>query len=41
MPNDWTVGADLDSFDLITGPATQRKPPQMGRGDHVLFHAVM
>jgi len=41
MPNDWTRDADLDRFDLITGPATHRKPPQMGRGDLVLFHAVI
>jgi len=30
MPNDWTCGVDLDSFDLITGPAIERRPPQMG-----------
>ena len=41
MPNAWTTGADLDDFALITGPATQRQPPQMGRGDLVLFHAVI
>jgi hypothetical protein len=40
MPNDWTRGIDLDSFDLITGPAIERRPPQMGTGDLVLFHAV-
>jgi len=40
MPNDWTTDQDLELFDLRTGPATQRKPPQMGRGDRVLFHAV-
>jgi hypothetical protein len=41
VPNAWTVDADLDEFPLITGPATQRQPPQMGRGDLVLFHAVI
>ena len=40
MPNDWTVDADLGSFDLTTGPATPRQPPQMGRGDLVIFHGV-
>lgn len=38
-PN-WTVGADLDNFMIITGPATPKKPPQMGGGDKILFHAV-
>lgn len=38
-PN-WTVGADLDNLLIITGPATARKPPQMGGGDKILFHAV-
>jgi hypothetical protein len=41
MPNAWTSGAALDSFDFMTGPATPRQPPQMGRGDRVLFHAVI
>ena len=41
MPNDWTEEFSPDSFALRTGPATQRKPPQMGRGDRVLFHAVI
>lgn len=41
MPNDWTAHRNLDHFDLRTGPATHRKPPQMGRGDRVLFHAVI
>jgi hypothetical protein len=41
MPNDWAAGADLDSYPLTTGPATHRRPPQMGRGDLVLFHAVV
>jgi hypothetical protein len=36
----WTVGLELDAFDIETGPATPRKPPQMGGGDKVLFHAV-
>jgi hypothetical protein len=34
------VDADLDEFMIITGPATVRKPPQMGGGDKILFHAV-
>src|SRR6266540_2574182 len=38
-PN-WTVGADLDNLLIITGPATAKKPPQMGGGDKILFHAV-
>ena len=41
MANDWTAGQDLSAFDLMTGPATQRQPPQMGRGDLVVFHAVI
>jgi hypothetical protein len=41
MPNDWTAHRDVDRFDLRTGPATHRKPPQMGKGDRVLFHAVI
>lgn len=41
MPNDWTAEYSPDSFDLRTGPATSRQPPQMGRGDRVLFHAVI
>lgn len=41
MPNDWTEEFSVDEFDLRTGPATQRQPPQMGPGDRVLFHAVI
>ena len=41
MPNDWTRDYDVDNFMMRTGPATVRKPPQIGRGDHVLFHAVI
>jgi hypothetical protein len=37
---EWAVGADLDRFWIITGPATAKKPPQMGGGDKILFHAV-
>lgn len=40
MPNDWTVSEDLGNFTLATGPKT-KYPPQMGRGDRVLFHAVI
>lgn len=41
MPNDWTSGVELDAFELRTGPATHRKPPQMGPHDRVVFHAVI
>jgi hypothetical protein len=41
MPNDWTAEHSPDAFDLRTGPATSRQPPQMGRGDRVVFHAVI
>lgn len=41
MPNDWTADVDLSAFQLRTGPATHRKPPQMGPKDRVLFHAVI
>lgn len=41
MPEDWTASYSTDSFDLRTGPATSRQPPQMGRGDRVIFHAVI
>jgi hypothetical protein len=41
MPNDWLAEYPLDHFPLRTGPATQRQPPQMGKGDRVLFHAVI
>jgi len=41
MVDDWTAGVDLSSFQLRTGPATYKKPPQMGPHDRVLFHAVI
>lgn len=41
MDNDWASGVDLDNYRFMTGPATPRQPPQMGGGDHVLFHAVI
>lgn len=41
MPNDWTAEHCVDQFELRTGPATPRKPPQMGPGDRFLFHAVI
>lgn len=41
MPEHWAQDYDLPSFDLITGPATINKPPQMGKGDRVLLHAVI
>jgi len=37
---EWIGESDLSSYEIISGPATPRKPPQMGRGDLVLFHAV-
>lgn len=41
MRDDWLSDVDLDAFDLMTGPATPRKPPQIGRGDRLLLHAVI
>jgi hypothetical protein len=41
VPNDWTGDWDLDNFMMRTGPTTVRKPPQIGRGDRILFHAVI
>lgn len=41
MPEDWATHEDLPLFELITGPATEKKPPQMGKGDRVLLHAVI
>ncbi|MEA2234599.1 MAG: hypothetical protein QOD83_4415 [Solirubrobacteraceae bacterium] len=40
LPDDWSVDLDLDNFMMRTGPVTVRKPPPIGRGDRVLFHAV-
>jgi len=40
VPIQWTIDVNLDNFDIDTGPATPRKPPQMGAGDKMLFHAV-
>jgi hypothetical protein len=40
MPDDWIAGADLDEYPLTTGP-NKPQPPPMGRGDRVLFHAVI
>ena len=36
----WVQGADLGSYTIISGPATAKKPPKMGGGDKILFHAV-
>jgi hypothetical protein len=41
MDLDWVKDYNLPAFNLITGPATPRKPPQMGKGDRVLLHAVI
>jgi len=40
MPNDWTADVDLSAFQMMTGPATYEKPPQIGPHDRALFHAV-
>ena len=39
LPDDWTAGMNLEIYPLTSGPNKPR-PPQMGRGDLVLFHAV-
>lgn len=41
LADDWTVDHALPAFDLDTGPATIKKPPQMGKGDRVILHAVI
>ncbi len=41
MPDFWTDGFALDPFELMTGPAKIQTPPQMGRGDRVIFPAVI
>jgi hypothetical protein len=41
MPDDWVSERGLDDFELTTGPAKIQNPPQMGRGDRVLLHAVI
>jgi hypothetical protein len=41
MPDYWTDSFDLEDFELMTGPAKIQNPPQMGRGDRVIFHAVI
>jgi hypothetical protein len=41
MPDYWTDSFDLEDFELMTGPAKIQDPPQMGRGDRVIFHAVI
>jgi hypothetical protein len=40
IENDWTRDLDLSSMELMTGPANHQKPPQIGRGDRVILHAV-
>jgi hypothetical protein len=40
MDNEWTVGADLASYPVSTGPKSKH-PPQMGRRDRIIFHAVI
>lgn len=39
---DWIAAenVDLNHYDILSGPSTQRQPPQMGGGDQILFHAV-
>ena len=41
MPDYWTDEVELDPFELMTVPAKIQNPPQMGRGDRVIFHAVI
>src|SRR5947209_8122649 len=41
MPDNWTDEFEIDPFELMTGPAKIQNPPQMGRGDRVIFHAVI
>jgi hypothetical protein len=41
VSDDWASERGLKDFELTTGPATIKKPPQMGRGDRVLLHAVI
>jgi hypothetical protein len=41
LPDDWIPGRGLDRFELTTGPAQIQRPPQLGRYDRVLFHAVI
>jgi hypothetical protein len=41
MPDFWTDEFALDPFELMTGPAKIQTPPQMGRGDRVIFPAVI
>jgi hypothetical protein len=40
MPDSWTERFSLDPFPLMSGPSKPERPPQMARGDRVLFHAV-
>jgi hypothetical protein len=41
VSDDWVSERGLDDFELTTGPAKIQNPPQMGRGDRVLLHAVI
>ncbi len=41
VPDDWVSARGLEDFELTTGPATIKAPPQIGRGDRVLLHAVI
>ena len=41
VPDDWIPERGLDRFELTTGPVQIQKPPQLGRYDRVLFHAVI
>jgi hypothetical protein len=40
VPRDYLANVNHDDFRMMTGPSIQSQPPQMGRGDRVLFHAV-
>lgn len=40
MPRNWTVGANLDHYRLITGPATRKRSPDITRPTWVVLHGV-
>ena len=42
IDRDWVTGenVDLNRYDILSGPSTQRQPPQMGGGDQIIFHAI-
>ena len=40
-PDHWVSERGLDDFELTTSPAKIQNLPQMGRGDRVVFYAVI